>query len=226
MRSIKDIQDAMKRKYASEEPGADFRVKIGQITGTKSKAPDVDMEARTVSGIITTTTPDNDGEVVVPSGLDMSYFPRKVKTVYLYHDYEKPVGKCRRMEMKDGALWASTFITSTALGEDVLKMLNEGVIGGFSIGFATKAFGPPTDEEEEEYGEHHTIHRQGRLFEYSITPMPCNPDALVSMVSKGMIHRSTAVACGLDDTPARKYHRAMPVMMPDGTVCTPIRSRA
>lgn len=225
MRSIKDIQNAMKAKYAAEEPKADFRVKVGQITGTKGKAPDVDMDSRTVSGIITTTTPDNDGEVVVPSGLDTSYFPRKVKTVYLYHDYEKPIGKCRRLEMRDGSLWASTFVTSTALGEDILKMMNEGVIGGFSIGFAAKSYGPPTDEEEKMYGEHHTIHRQGRLFEYSITPMPCNPDALVSMVSKGMIHRSTAVACGLDDTPVRKTWRAFPTVMEDGTVIIPIRRR-
>lgn len=225
MRSIKEIQDEMRKKYAAEEPQADFRVKVGQMTGTKGKAPDVDVSARTVSGIITTTTPDNDGEVVVPAGLDMSYFPKRVKTVYLCHDYDKPIGKCRRMEMKDGALWASTFITSTSLGEDVLKMLDEGVIGGFSIGFATKAYGPPTDEEEDLYGEHHTIHRQGRLFEYSITPMPCNPDALVSMVSKGKIHASTAEACGMK-IPARKFHRVSPIVAFDGSVMVPIRGRA
>jgi len=225
LRTIKEVIANMTRKYANEAPNAEFRVKVGSITGTKGKAPDVDVAARTVSGIISTTTPDNDGEVVIPSGLDMSYFPRKVKTVYLFHDYDKPVGKCRRMELRDGSLWASTYITSTALGEDVLTMMNEGVINGFSIGFAAKAFGPPTDEEEDEFGEHHTIHRAGTLFEYSITPMPCNPDALVSMVSKGRIHRSTAVACGLDDTPVRKYHRAMPIICHDGSMMVPIRKR-
>lgn len=225
MRAIKDVIRELKARYSKDEPNADFRVKVGQITGVKGKAPDVDTASRTVSGIISTTTPDNDGEVVLPSGLDMSYFPKRVKTVYLYHDYEKPVGKCRRMELRDGSLWASTYITSTALGEDVLKMMDEGVINGFSIGFATKAYGPPTNDEEDEYGEHHTIHREGRLYEYSITPMPCNPDALVSMVNKGTIHRSSAVACGLEDTPERKWFRAMPIIAHDGTVMVPMRRK-
>lgn len=220
MLTAKEIIAQMKAKYAAEDPKADFRIKSGLITGEKSRAPDVDMEARTVSGIITTSSPDNDGEVVLPSGLDCSYFPKKVKTVYLGHDYDKPIGKCRRMEMKDGKMYASTFVTSTALGEDILKMMSEGVIGGFSIGFATKAYGPPTDEEVDQYGDHNTIHRAGKLYEYSITPMPCNPDALVSMVSKGLIHRSTAVACGLQDTVERKTFRARPIILSDGTVVT------
>jgi len=236
MRTSKEIAEGMKKKYAECLPeGVVFKPK-----GMILKEPKVNHEARMVSGIITTTDPDMENEVVVTSGLDYSYLD-KFKTVYLGHDYEKPIGSMRRIKKvpdtrNPTGLWASTYITSTALGEDVLTMIDEDVMRGFSIGFASKAYGDPTEAEKDLHGDHSLIHREGFMFEYSGTCMPCNMGSeidprvvksLDEMLTKGKIHRTTAVACGLDTTPERRFFatREVPIVAFDGTVMVPIRSR-
>lgn len=145
--------------------------------------------------------------MVVPEGLKQWYFPKRIKAVYLSHDYDQlPVGTCAKLKVQDGQMFASTFITRRAIGEDLLTAFEEGSVNGFSIGFRPDDFGPPTPEEKKKYGACRTICRTGVLIEYSVTPMPTNQDSLAELVSKSLIHRSSAVAFGLDDTPERKYH--------------------
>lgn len=214
---IKDLAGRYKDVTGED---ATIRIKRGAMM-----KPDIDMENRLVKGTITSTTPDMDGEVVLGSKLSRAFFPKQVNTVYLAHDYTKPVGACRGWSIQDGghSMFATTYISQTSLGQDTLTMMKEKVISGFSIGFAAQDFGPPSADEVKAYGECDTIIRGGTLIEYSITPMPCNPDALVSLVSKGLIHRSSAVACGLDDSPIRKSWRAFPIVCDDGTVIMPMR---
>lgn len=211
MRTVKQMLESLKSRLAEDgEDAGDIRIRQD-----RTLHPSVDMDKRLVQGIITTMTVDNDGEVVVPKGLDTTYFPNQVKTVYMFHDYDRPIGKCAKLDVRKSGIYAQTYITTTGMGDEVLTMLNEGVINGFSIGFRTVKYGEPTDREKAEFGDEcHTVHREGKLFEYSITPMPCNPDALVSMVSKGKVRRATAVAVGLPDTPERKW---WPVVMEDGS---------
>lgn len=226
MRTHQQIVDAMKQKYGSDAPDSRFVVKQGVI-----KRPDIDRETRTASGVITMGTPDTEKEVVVPSGGDFSYFPTKIKAVYLGHDYEKPIGRCRRMEVKGNTIYATTYISTTALGEDVLTMMEEEIIEGWSIGFATQEFGPPTVDEVKQYGDHNTTHREWKLFEYSATSMPCHEDARTNLISKvagllekNKIHLSSAQALDLNP-PDRKLFRVSPIMAHDGTVMVPIRRK-
>jgi hypothetical protein len=227
MRTDKEVLATMREKYAQEARDWEFVLKKGAV-----KKPDIDRENRMASGIVSMGTPDSEGEVVVPSGGDFSYFPSKIRTVYLGHDYEKPIGRCRRLEVRGNAIYASTYISTTALGEDVLTMMEEEIIEGWSIGFATKAYGPPTTDEIEEYGEHNNIHREWRMFEYSATPMPCHADAKTMLISKvagllekNKIHYSTAEAIDLNPPP-RRFFRVTPVMAHDGTMMVPIRRKA
>lgn len=201
-----DTAEIVRRLKASpnfpDDQGGEVRAKAALLT-----SPSIDREARLVKGLVSVAVPDMDREVVVPSGLDTSYFPDKVKAVYLNHDYNAlPVGACRRLQVKDGgrSLYAATYVARSALGDDLLTAIEDGIINGFSVGFIATDYGPPTSEETKSYGMCDNVIRKGRLIEYSITPMPACPDALVEMVSKGMIHRSSAVAFGLDDTPVRK----------------------
>jgi hypothetical protein len=168
-------------------------------------APTIDREQRLVKGVVTTTAIDLDDEVVVPSGLDLSYFPKQVAAVYLDHLYAREngpaaVGTCRRLSRtKDGdGLWAQTYILPTALGDEILTAIEAGALGGLSIGAKAIEAGPPTDEERERYGDRvKSVLRRGLLLEYSFTSMPCNPDALLELEQKGKIRKSTAVLFGL-----------------------------
>lgn len=165
----------------------------------------VDAEQRLVRGVASTSAVDQEGEVLVPSGFDFSYFG-EVKTVYWQHDYDKPVGTCRNWSVKGGALNTTTFITRTAFGDDVLTMIQDGVVNGLSVGVIPTDSGPPDATELKSFGDCRNVIRRSLMLEYSITPMPCNQTALIEAVSKARIRRSSAVLMGLDDTPERKFH--------------------
>lgn len=224
------VTDGMRKRFGKVfEDDGEFAAQTIVFTKDAAKGKD----PRVVSGVITSVAPDNQGEVVVTSGLDTGYL-EKFRTVYLSHDYDKPVGTMRAIKRGKDSIWASTYLTTTTLGDDVLTMVQENVLRGISIGFVSKAFGAPTDEEQERFGECDVIHRQGSVFEYSITGMPCNSDAELDPVMKsidrlltrGVIKRASAAACGFPVSPDRKFFRAAPIMAHDGTVMVPIRSRA
>jgi HK97 family phage prohead protease len=203
-----DHAEIIRRLKASpnfpDTDGGEVRAKA-----TLLKSPSIDRETRLVKGLVSVAVPDMDNEVVIPAGLDRGYFPEKVKAVYFNHDYSgMPVGTCRRMTVQDGgkSLFASTYILPGARGDDIMTAIEAEAINGFSVGFVATDYGPPTQEETKSYGACDTVIRKGRLIEYSITPMPACPQALVEMVSKGLIHRSSAVEFGLEDTPARKVY--------------------
>lgn len=178
-----------------DEPTDNLHVKRAVLNGTA-----VDMESRTVKGTIAVAQADLDNEVVLPN-FDRSYFPDRVKTVYFGHQYDAmPIGKCVSMAQRGDSLFATTYITKapSGIGDDVLVMMDEGVINGFSIGFIPIQFGPPTEAEVKAYGEVDTVVRYSKLLEYSITPMPCNDGAVSridSLVESKSIRPSSALWC-------------------------------
>lgn len=168
-------------------------------------------------GIASTTAIDQEGEVLIPAGFDFSYF-QAVKTVYWQHDYDEPVGTCRNWSIAKGVLYTTTFITRTSFGDDVLTMIQDGVINGLSVGVIPTDYGPPNDEEMRAYGPASNVIRKAIMLEYSITPMPCNQTALIEAVSKARIKRVSAVRMGLEDTPERKFHPSVVVVPTRKTV--------
>jgi HK97 family phage prohead protease len=180
---------------------ADAQIVLKQVVLKESR---VDVDQRLVRGIASTCAVDQEGEVLVPAGFDDSYF-RQVKAVYWQHDYDKPVGVCRNYSVAKGVLSTTTYITRTAFGDDVLTMIEDGVVNGLSVGVIPTEYGPPSVEETKSFGDCRNVIRRALLLEYSITPMPCNQTALIEAVSKARIRRSSAVLMGLDDTPERKF---------------------
>lgn len=204
--------DDIRRFHGSK--GFDFEgVDDGQI---KSKVVSftklsVDGGNRLVNGMASTTSVDMDGMVVLSTALDQSYFPRRHKAVYLNHNYfDLPVGTCRSLTPKGDGLEAVTFVTRRAIGDELLTCMEEGALNGLSIAFRTSNVSEPTIEEAAKYPGARSVARSGILIEYSLTPMPVNQDALISLVSRSMIRRASAVVFGLKDTPRRVLHAVAP----------------
>jgi phage head maturation protease len=195
------------------EVAADAPVVVKQVVLKEAR---VDMDQRLVRGIASTADVDGDGEVLLPSGFDFKYFGA-VKTVYWQHDYDKPIGTCRNYSVAKNVLSTTTYITRASFGDDVLTMIDEGVINGLSVGVIPEDSGPPDQAELKSYGDCRNIIRRSLMLEYSITPMPCNQAALIDAVSKARIRRSSAVMMGLNDTPERKFHPA--VIVPKKKIC-------
>lgn len=152
--------------------------------------PVVDFENRLIKGVVSCESVDVDGDVVIQSGIDTSYFAGPdesdlgVRTVYMDHDYSRPVGKNVRLSVKNGQMFATTYITKLPVGDDVLTLVDEGIIRGLSIGFRVLEARPATTEDQFTYGVNcQRVIPKSLMLEYSLTPMPCNPDAMLEMAS-------------------------------------------
>lgn len=187
---------------------------------------EVNRSQRLVTGYISTTDVDMDFDVVLPEGMDDETYFKHTRSVNLHHDHSLPVGKNVNLAKKAKGVYAVTHVGRHALGEDVMTMIEDGVVSGFSIEWdpATLVASPPTRAEQDLYGPNcKRVFRQWMLTAYAFVPMPCNPkcyvdgikdaryamarqeywDRLEDLFKGGKIHRSSAVAAGFPDTAAQ-----------------------
>ncbi len=138
-------------------------------------------DVRRMTFTISTGTVDRDGDILDPGGWDTSQFMTN-PVVLFAHDYHSlPVAKAVGMSHTDTALIATTEFPAKgtyAFADTVYDMLKSGFLNATSVGFK------PTDsvplEKERGSGFHH---RKNQLMEFSIVPIPSNPEALVSQRS-------------------------------------------
>lgn len=163
----------------------DIPVKEAGYSYNERAVPSIDMDELQFWGTINTATVDLDGEVVLPEGMDPSYFPEQHRAVYLNHNYsERPIGKCRSIHATRAGIKALTALARTPEGYAIATMINEGVIRGLSIGFRRLDCGSPTPEEGKKYAGVQYMTRTWKAIEYSVTAMPCNPDAEIATKSR------------------------------------------
>lgn len=207
-----ELINGIRRHHAAYAPElADAR--IGTV-GATLKGERVLRKRHDIEGIISTHDVDMDGQVVLSERFDTTYFPDRVKAVYLNHDYScaltggLPIGTCRELVYDESieALRAVTHVTEKRqIGHDLIEAIDEGAINGLSIAFKPDSVRPTTPEEKGLWGEKALeVVEEGSFIEYSFTPMPANPGALVQMMRKSRISRESAVAFGLDDSAERR----------------------
>lgn len=184
--------------------GEDVVCKTGVLTGQT-----IDRKNRLVKGTIGMTSTDMEGEVIVTKGIDTeTYFMGPegaelgVKTVYWDHDYSMPVAKCVNLSARDGGLYSTTYVSRLQIGDDILTLIDEGILRGLSIGVLRKDFGKPTPEERKAYGDGCSlVTRTSLMLEYSFCPMPAHKDALIharSLVNKSLVRKETYALLGGD----------------------------
>lgn len=135
-------------------------------------------------------------EVVVPSGADTSYFFGK-RTIYLNHNYDWPIGSLRSATLKNGQWLCRFAFASTPQAQEVSTLVAEGIVRGVSIGFVATDYGAPTADEAKTYGPMRSIVRKWLWLELSVTPMPCNPEAVIQLVKEKRIKHTTAAMLGV-----------------------------
>jgi hypothetical protein len=162
-----------------------------------TKTISVDMAARTVRHYITCPTIDEDGDVILPRGADISRF-KDSSCVFLVHQYSGTdvMGRCMGMTMQDDGIIATTRFSPRPpslpaeqewLPDTILWLYNVGDIKGWSIGFSILDARNPTKQDREKYGpELQRVITRWRMLEYSVAPLPANGDALTLSV-KGIL---------------------------------------
>lgn len=162
----------------------------------KSDEFTLDPGERTDVSFITTDSLDRDGEVVMPSGGDWSNYNRVVTFAHRYD--QLPVGSNWWIRPKGNGLIAKThyperprdWAAAPWLPSAVLHLMQQPVptCTGKSIGFLplnVRAATPDEMSRRPELRGAKVIDRWAGV-EYAVVPVPCNPDAEMQAVAKGI----------------------------------------
>ena len=189
------IPESLARKIdrLSRELPKDF---TSRRLARKSEQFTLDAGERTDVSLITTDAIDREGEVIVPSGGDWSTYNRVVTFAHRYD--QLPVGSNWWIRARGNGLIAKTHYPQKPsdwgdapwLPSAVLHLMQQPVptCTGKSIGFLPLNVRAPTSDE---------ISRRSALrgtkiidrwlgVEYAVAPVPCNPEAEMQAVAKGM----------------------------------------
>jgi HK97 family phage prohead protease len=162
----------------------------------KGVVPDVIelVNDRTVRFVISTQAVDRDNDTINPKGWDLSAY-QKNPVVLWAHDYTTlPVGRSTTVEMRDGKLVSECEFADHEFADTVYRLVKGGFLKATSVGFQPKAFTFNEKRGGFDFSEQ-------ELMEYSIVPVPSNPEALIDM--KG------AKAAGIDVEPMLRWAKAI-----------------
>jgi hypothetical protein len=162
----------------------------------KSDEFTLDTGERTDVSLITTDALDRDGEVVLPAGGDWSTYNRVVTFAHRYD--QLPVGSNWWIRPRGNGLIAKTHYPQKPadwgdapwLPSAVLHLMQQTVptCTGKSIGFLPLNVRAATSDEIARRPELRGVPVIDRWIgvEYAVVPVPCNPDAEMQAVAKGM----------------------------------------
>ncbi len=211
---MKDVQAQMLEGILKTLPAEDRELR--RLVTTKPPTEVMDGERADVSWISTEEI-DREQEIVVARGMNDSQFKLN-PIVTLHHCYwEPPVGKSLwRKRAKDGTLVgikAKTVYPARPENwpeaewapDTVLALIQAGLLQGKSVGFLRLKSHAPSSHEIAATPELASVTRiidEWLLLEYACTFLPCNQNALVEAVSKGLqLPAPLAQAAGLDLPP-------------------------
>jgi len=149
----------------------------------------IDEDRRTVDFTISTDSLDRHGDRVMQDGWKLEQF-RKNPVVLWAHDYEMlPVGKAKNVRVEDGKLKATAEFTPLGLvkfNDIVFDLLKGGFLNATSVGFSPRKW-VWAEADDRRFG---IDFQECDLLEFSIVPIPANPDALIEGRAAGTIDDS------------------------------------
>lgn len=182
----------MTQLLVAHEKPTRYRNLVAKVT--PRPASDADDEPDVIARI-TTDIVDDDREVVLPGGADLSRF-RLNPIIMLCHAYGRPgeyyplpVGKAIWTRQEgNGLVQGIRFSRETPMGRQVLALFAEKMLRTFSIGFTSLEASAPTKQElarRPDWRDAVVIHRRWKLLEVSVVPIPCNVEAIGVYQAKG-----------------------------------------
>lgn len=163
----------------------------------KAEEVTVNVGSREVIAVISTDAIDREGEIVIPSGLIKTNYGGNPVVMYS-HNWQSehavgteslPIGTTRWVKQVNNTIVAKYYVSDkTQFARDIFGLLQDGVLKAHSVGFTVLEESPPTPDEirdNPEWANARNIVRQWELLEFSVVPIPCNPEALTMAVAKG-----------------------------------------
>jgi len=178
---VLDIVKFKERVKNGDDIGNEVYVRKFFDTEIKS----VDDNENVLQFAISTGSVDRDEDTINPDGWDLANY-RKNPVVLWAHNYDElPVARSLGEWVDDGKLKSNAEFTSRELypfGFMVREMLKGGFLNTTSVGFKPKEW-MVADDESRDFG--FDFFKQ-ELLEYSVVPVPSNPEALIEARSKGI----------------------------------------
>lgn len=136
-------------------------------------------QSRSLRFTISTGSVDRDEDTIDPQGWELG--PFKQNPVVLWaHDYSQlPVGKATAIGVEGSALKATVEFDVHPFAETVFRMLKQGFLRATSVGFKPKAFKAAKERDGYDF-------QRQELLEFSIVPVPANPEALIEARAAGI----------------------------------------
>jgi HK97 family phage prohead protease len=131
--------------------------------------------ARTYRFVVSTDTVDRSNDTIDQSGWDLKSY-RRNPVVLAFHDASNwPVGKATKIGVEGGKLVAEVLFADTHEGRKAQALVDAGMLKATSVGFL------PTESKMsmERKGGYDFTKQQ--LMEFSVVPVPANPDCLICM---------------------------------------------
>ena len=154
---------------------------------------------RSAIHIITSAHCDRDGEIILPKGISFKNYNANGKPVLWGHDYHSlPVGKnlWTKYDKATNSIIAKTQFAKHDKAEQIYQHMKEFPLS-CSIGFIPKSSVDKFDFKkmdtkdweisEEELNKASRVYIEAELLEYSIVPIPSNPQACQIAVAKGLL---------------------------------------
>ena len=189
-------------------------------------ASDLQIEEGERAFVITITTDaiDRDNEVLLPSGINLDNY-RKNPTVFWAHDHGAlPIGVAQWIKETARGLAAKPVLAKRPethvgnwLADDILSLVRQGVLRTASVGFIPTKWHEPTADDIKARPDLEGVARiydEWELLEFSIVPVPSNPEALT--LAKSMsLGRKVRTALGLGPGPGAPPNAADIAVMVD-----------
>lgn len=161
-------------------------------------------EERVLDFRISTETVDSYNDVIKAEGWDLERFKKNPVVLWAHSHYQPPVGKALSVGVDGTDLVASAKFADAetyAFADTIYRLLKSGYLRATSVGFFPKEW-----TYDEDRGGYNFISQE--LFEFSVVPVPANPDAL-----------GLAVKSGIDCAPLKEWaEKTLDMWTPDDSV--------
>jgi HK97 family phage prohead protease len=140
-------------------------------------------EERVLNFKISTESVDSYNDVIKADGWDLERYKKNPVVLWAHSHWQPPVGKAISVGIEDKDLVATAKFAEAetyAFADTVYRLLKDGFLRATSVGFFPKEW-----TYDEERGGYTFIAQE--LFEFSVVPVPANPDALTTALKAGEI---------------------------------------
>lgn len=156
-----------------------------QYTAEIGKASE-EQEERVLQVVISTGALDRDNDTIAPKGWDLKDYKKNPVVLWAHEYWNPPIAKTRKVWIENDQLKAIAEFTAEEVypfGYMIYRMCKEKFLNAASVGFRPKEYKVRTNDDDLGYGWDFL---KQILLEYSIVPVPSNPEALIEARSMGI----------------------------------------